>query len=72
MSVRIGSIARQHAEKANEKRVDRPEQEAMKDSKEHRSSVRNSRIMENDAFVGTEGVVYELPGIPQQKIFIGI
>ncbi|XP_015591323.2 piggyBac transposable element-derived protein 4-like, partial [Cephus cinctus] len=59
MGVRIGPEARHYADRANNRRVDRAEQEATEVSKEHRTAVRNARILHNDAYEDQEGVVYE-------------
>ncbi|KAG5880222.1 hypothetical protein JTB14_014727 [Gonioctena quinquepunctata] len=59
MGVRIGPEARHFADRANNRRVDRSELEATEASKEHRTAVRNARILQNDAYEDQEGVVYE-------------
>ncbi|KAG5879502.1 hypothetical protein JTB14_004727 [Gonioctena quinquepunctata] len=51
--------ARHFADRANNRRVDRSELEATEASKEHRTAVRNARILQNDAYEDQEGVVYE-------------
>ena len=58
MGVKIGPQARQFADKANDRRVDRAELEATEASKEHRTAARNAKILENDAYEDQEGVVY--------------
>lgn len=59
MGVRIGPEARHFADRANSRRVDRAELEATEASKEHRTFLRNARILENDAYEDQEGAVYE-------------
>ncbi|KAG5865616.1 hypothetical protein JTB14_025789 [Gonioctena quinquepunctata] len=59
IGVRIGPEARHFADRANNRRVDRSELEATEASKEHRTAVRNARILQNDAYEDQEGVVYE-------------
>lgn len=59
MGVRIGPEARHFADRANNRRVERAELEATEASKEHRTALRNARILQNDAYEDQEGVVYE-------------
>lgn len=59
MGVKIGTKARQYVEIVNEKRTDRAELEATEASKEHRTFMRNAKVLENDVYKREEGVVYE-------------
>ena len=59
MGVKIGPQARQFADKANDKRVERAELETTEASKENRTATINAKILENDAYGDQEGVVYE-------------
>ena len=59
MGIRIGPEARHFADRANNRRIDRAELEATEASKEHRTALRNARILQNDAYEDLEGVVYE-------------
>ena len=59
MGVKIGPTAEKFADKVNDKRVDKAELQASNTSKEHRTAVRNARILENDLNEQEEGVVYE-------------
>ena len=58
MQVRIGPQAKLYAEKVNNLRIERAELQASEASKEHRTALRNARILQNDYYEEEEGIVY--------------
>ena len=58
MEVRIGPQAKLYAEKFNNLRIERAELQASETSKEHRTALRNARILQNDYYEEEEGIVH--------------
>lgn len=59
MGVKIGRNIVSYAEKFNDARVDKAEQDALDSSKEYKIAVRNARLLENDLLEAEAGLVYE-------------
>ena len=57
MEVRIGPWAILYAEKVNNLRIERAELQASEASKEHRTALRNARILQNDYYEEEQGIV---------------